>query len=60
MVVCNEKELQFVGINPEIKSDTFVNEDYKEARVSDIGRYIAPPNKHEIIEEARKRLALID
>lgn len=40
MVVRDETEIEYVDMTPVIKTDTFVNEPYKEATISNIGRFL--------------------
>lgn len=46
-------------ITPIVKTDTFVNEDYKEATISNIGRYLESPDIEQFKKEAKKRLVMI-
>lgn len=56
MLTRNEKEIKFFDMTPEIKSDTFVNDDYRGAVLSNIGCYVASKNKVKLKERAKERL----
>ena len=58
MAIRNEGDIAFVDISPVIKSDTFVNDDYKSAVLTNIGSYVEPKNKARLRERAKERLAL--
>lgn len=58
MEINNEGEIMFVDMTPVIKSDTFVNDDYKYAVISNMGSYVEPKNKERLKERAKERLAL--
>lgn len=57
MIERNKSEIEYVDMTPTIKNDTFANGDYKEATISNIGRFLEMPNYHEFRAEAIKRLA---
>lgn len=53
------QKVKYFDITPIVKTDTFVNEDYKEATISNIGRYLESPNIEQFQKEAKKRLVII-
>lgn len=57
MIERNESEIEYVDMTQAIKSDIFTNGDYKEATISNIGRFLEVPNFHEFRAEAIKRLS---
>lgn len=57
MVVRNEEEVKYIDMTPIIKTDTFVNEDYRGATISNIGRYLESPNVEEFKKRAHERIA---
>lgn len=60
MAVKNEGEIMVVDMTPVIKSDTFVNDDYECAVLTNIGCYVEPKNKVRLRERAKERLASIN
>lgn len=59
MVIRNEKEVKYIDMTPDVKTDTFVNEDYREATISNIGRYLESPDIDEFQRRAKERMALV-
>ncbi len=56
MLTRNEKEIKYVDMTPDVKSDTFVNDDYRGAILSNIGCYVASKHKLRLRERAKERL----
>lgn len=59
MVIRNEEEVKYIDMTPDVKTDTFVNEDYREGTISNIGRYLESPDIEGFKKRARERMALI-
>lgn len=60
MVVRDETEIEYVDMTSVVKTDSFVNEDYDEATISDIGRFLELESlnqkEEKFKERAKKRL----
>lgn len=59
MVIRNEEEVKYIDMTPDVKTDTFVNEDYREATISNIGRYLESPDINEFQRRVKERIALV-
>lgn len=60
MIAKNEREMEYIDMTPDIKSDTFVNDDYKGVVLSNAGCYIESKNKIMLRERIEERLSLND
>lgn len=60
MVYRNEEEVKYIDMIPVIQSDIFVNEEYRGATISNIGRYLELPNTSEFQVRACEKLAEIN
>lgn len=50
--------MKIYDITPIIKTDTFVNDDYRSGVLTNIGAYVEPNNKWALIERVKERLAM--
>ncbi len=54
------RTIKNIDITPILKSDVFVNEDYKMTVINNIGRYFGAKDKQALREKAKRVLATVD
>lgn len=56
MIERNEKNIEYIDMTPIVKSDIFVNEDYRGAILTNIGAFLQLKNKQQLKKIAKERI----